>query len=72
MKSIIQQIADKNRKMESEEAKSNQAELENPSTSNNRRNFLKKTALGGIALGGFMKMSIEDTIAQTTASVSRA
>lgn len=58
--------------MESEEAKSIKAELENPSTSNNRRSFLKKTALGGIALGGFMKLSIEDTIAQTTSSVSRA
>lgn len=72
MKSILQQIADKNRKMESEEAKSIKAELESPSTSNNRRNFLKKTALGGIALGGFMKLSVEDTIAQTTSSVSRA
>lgn len=58
--------------MESEEAKSIKAELENPSTSNNRRNFLKKTALGGIALGSLMKLSIEDTIAQTTSSVSRA
>lgn len=58
--------------MESEEAKSIKAELENPSTSNNRRSFLKKTALGGIALGGLMKLSIEDTIAQTTSSVSRA
>lgn len=58
--------------MESEEAKSIKAELENPATSNNRRSFLKKTALGGIALGGLMKLSIEDTIAQTTSGVSRA
>ena len=72
MKSIIQQIADKNKKMETEEAQSSKVELENHTTSNNRRNFLKKTALGGIALGGLMKLSIEDTIAQTTAGVSRA
>jgi L-alanine-DL-glutamate epimerase-like enolase superfamily enzyme len=72
MKSILQQIANKNRQMEAEEAKTIKAELENPSTSNNRRNFLKKTALGGLALGGLMKLSIEDTIAQTTATVSRA
>ena len=72
MKSILQQIADKNRQMEREEAKSIKAEIENPSTSNNRRNFLKKAALGGIALGGLMNLSIEDTIAQTTANVSRS
>lgn len=72
MKSIIQQIAAQNKKIESAEKKAINAEIENPQTSNNRRNFLKKTALGGLALGGLMKMSVEDTIAQTTASVSRA
>ena len=72
MKSILQQIADNNRQLERDEAKSIKAELINPSTSNNRRNFLKKTALGGLALGGLMNLSIEDTIAQTTAKVSRA
>lgn len=39
---------------------------------NSRRSFLKKAALGGIALGGFMHASIEDTIAQTTSKVNRA
>jgi len=72
MKSILQQIADNNRQLERDEAKSIKAELINPSTSNNRRNFLKRTALGGLALGGLMHLSIEDTIAQTTAKVSRA
>lgn len=72
MKSIIQQIRDKNRQLENQEAKAIQAEIDNPATSNNRRNFLKKTALGGIALGGLMHLSIEDTIAQTTSQVSRA
>ena len=72
MKSILQRIAENNRHLEREEAKSIKAELINPSTSNNRRNFLKKTALGGLALGGLMNLSIEDIIAQTTAKVSRA
>ncbi|MFY9152678.1 MAG: mandelate racemase/muconate lactonizing enzyme family protein [Prolixibacteraceae bacterium] len=72
MKSIIQQIADQNKKLESQEKEAIKAEIANPATSNNRRNFLKKTALGGIALGGLMKLSIQDTIAQTTSSVSRA
>jgi L-alanine-DL-glutamate epimerase-like enolase superfamily enzyme len=36
-----------------------------------RRGFLKKTALGGMALGGLFSLSFEDTIAQTTAGVRR-
>ena len=72
MKSIIQQISDQNKERENVQKEAVKAEIENPATSNNRRNFLKKTALGGIALGGLMKMSIGDTIAQTTQTVSRA
>ena len=71
MKSILQTIAENNRKLEMEESKAAQAELNDPSTSANRRNFLKKTALGGLALTGLMSMRIEDTIAQTTAKVNR-
>lgn len=71
MKSILQTIAENNRKLEMEESRAAQAELKDPSTSANRRNFLKKTALGGLALTGLMSMRIEDTIAQTTAKVNR-
>ncbi len=46
-------------------------EADNPKTKENRRNFLKKTALGGMAMTGMMGLSIEDTIAQTTSKVSR-
>jgi hypothetical protein len=72
MKSIIKQITDKNRNQEKANAEAIKTEIANPSTSNNRRSFLKKAALGGIALGGLMKLSIEDTIAQTTSTVQRA
>lgn len=72
MKNILQQIAEKSRQKERVEADAIKAEIANPSTANDRRNFLKKAALGGIALGGMMKMSIEDTIAQTTSNVQRA
>jgi L-alanine-DL-glutamate epimerase-like enolase superfamily enzyme len=72
MKNILKHIADQNKTLEKAEADAIKAEVLNPSTSNNRRNFLKKTALGGIALGGLFKLSIEDTIAQTTSNVSRA
>lgn len=72
MKSIIQQIAAQNKERESIQKEAVLAEISNPATSNNRRNFLKKTALGGIAIGSLIGMSVEDTIAQTTQNVSRA
>lgn len=72
MKSIIQEIAAQNRELENKEAQAIQAEIESPQTGNNRRNFLKKAALGGVALGGLMHLSTEDTIARTTSKVSRA
>lgn len=62
MKSIIQQIADQNKVRENAQKEAIVAEIENPTTSNNRRNFLKKTALGGIAIGGLLGLSIEDTL----------
>lgn len=38
---------------------------------NGRRSFLKKSALGGMMLGGFMYSSIEDSLAQSTSKVNR-
>jgi len=72
MKSILQQLISKNKEEEKAYTASRQAEINNPETGTNRRNFLKKTALGGIALGGFMNLSIEDTIAHTTQNVKRS
>jgi L-alanine-DL-glutamate epimerase-like enolase superfamily enzyme len=37
-----------------------------------RRGFLKKAAMGGIALGGFMSMPVGDTIAHLAAGVQRS
>ncbi len=71
MKSILKTIAEDNRKLEMEESKAAQAELNDPATTPSRRNFLIKTALGGLALTGLMSMRIEDTIAQTTSKVNR-
>jgi len=72
MKNILQQIAEKTRKQEKAEREAIKSEITNPSTSNDRRSFLKKAALGGIALGGLMNLSIEDTIAKTTSNVQRS
>ena len=71
MKSIIKKITEENRRNEMAEAAAVQAEINNPRTSNDRRSFLKRAALGGIALGGLMHLSIEDTISQTTSKVQR-
>ncbi|MDR1257888.1 MAG: mandelate racemase/muconate lactonizing enzyme family protein [Tannerellaceae bacterium] len=50
-----------------------QATAENmPADESGRRSFLKKTALSGLALGGMMGASIEDTVAFTTQNVKRA
>ncbi|MBE0673791.1 MAG: twin-arginine translocation signal domain-containing protein, partial [Bacteroidales bacterium] len=72
MKSIIKQITEQNRKMEAAEAEAIKKEINNPATSNDRRSFLKKAAMGGIALGGLMHLSTEDTIANTTQKVNRS
>ncbi len=72
MKSIIKKITEENRKNENSEAAAIQAEINNPRTSSDRRSFLKRAAMGGIALGGLMNLSIEDTIAQTTQNVQRS
>lgn len=72
MKNILQQIVKKNKERENAAALATQAEVENPETKDNRRDFLKKTALGGITLTGLMGLSVEDTIAQTTSKVKRA
>ncbi|MEO9004904.1 MAG: mandelate racemase/muconate lactonizing enzyme family protein, partial [Ginsengibacter sp.] len=72
MKSIIKQISESNKNREKSEADAMNEEIKNPLVSNNRRNFLKKTALGGITLGGMMFMPFEDVIAQSTSKVNRS
>ncbi|WP_067032252.1 mandelate racemase/muconate lactonizing enzyme family protein [Allomuricauda sp. CP2A] len=71
MKSVLKQIIAKSKQEEKEYGLARQAEIDNPRTGDDRRNFLKKTALGGIAMTGMMGLGIEDTIAQTTSKVSR-
>lgn len=72
MKKIIEVIQEHNKHREKEEAHVIMSGQKNPATGKSRRDFLKKTALGGIALGGLMHLSLEDTIAQTTSNVSRS
>ncbi|MEO7960171.1 MAG: mandelate racemase/muconate lactonizing enzyme family protein [Ginsengibacter sp.] len=71
MKSILKQISEDNKTLEKKASSQAQAEIADPSTRDDRRHFLKKTAIGGLTLAGMMGMSIGDTLAQTTSKVSR-
>jgi L-alanine-DL-glutamate epimerase-like enolase superfamily enzyme len=72
MKTVLRQIAEKSKQKENADREAIKAEIANPGTPKDRRNFLKKAALGGIALGGMIHLSIVDTVAQTTQNVTRA
>jgi L-alanine-DL-glutamate epimerase-like enolase superfamily enzyme len=72
MKSYLQQIIKQNKERESAAAAVRQAEIDSPTTKDNRRNFLKKTALGGMTLSGLMGLTFEDSMAQTTSKVQKA
>lgn len=72
MKSILQQIIAQNQRQEKADATARQREMDDPQTKDSRRSFLKKTALGGITLGGMLSAPLEDTLAQTTSRVNRA
>lgn len=63
MKPNLKQLIENTRKQE---------EPAETCSKNGRRDFLKKAAAGGIALGGIMKLSFEDTVAMTTQEVKRA
>jgi len=70
MKSILKEIVEKTRIEERAKKAVIEAEIDNPSSPSYRRNFLKKAAFGGIAPGGLVHLSTEDTIAWTTQKVS--
>src|SRR5665647_438821 len=71
MKNILKQLTESNKELEKAEAAKAQVEINNPETKKDRREFLKKTALGGITLAGMIGLSVEDTLALTTSKVKR-
>ena len=72
MKSILQNIIRENKQREQDAATVSQAEIDSPTTQDNRRNFLKKTALGGMAMTALVGLTFEDSMAQTTSKVQKA
>ena len=72
MKSTLQKLISEHKVAERGYAQQRQAEIDNPLTGSNRRDFLKKTALGGFSLAALTGLGIEYTLAETTRSVQRA
>lgn len=72
MKNTLQDIIKKTKATEKQYAAERLAEMNSINTKANRRDFLKKTALGGMSLTALMGLSIEDTMAETTKNVRRA
>ncbi len=71
MKSILQRMVQKDRQLARKNAAAIHEEMKHPATPDNRRVFLKKTVMGGMALTGLMGLPIEDTIAHSTSKVQR-
>lgn len=71
MKSVLQEIITKQQDQEKAQALARKEEIRSEKTNDKRRDFLKKTALGGISLGALMFSSIEDTVAESTSKVNR-
>src|SRR4051812_7320213 len=71
MKSILNQLTEYSRQQEQATNEVAKIESVDPTTTDGRRKFIKKVALGGITLAGMINLSIEDTVAQTTSKVPR-
>lgn len=71
MKNTLKELISNNETREKAYAASRQAEIDSPRTGEYRRDFLKKTALGGIGLTSLMGYSFEDKVAETTSKVNR-
>jgi len=71
MKNSLKQIAIENKAREKAGSVAAETEINRSSTKDDRRLFLKKTALGGVALAGLMSLPVEDIVARTTAKIPR-
>ena len=71
MKSVLQNIIAETKETEKNYALQRKQETESPSTRSDRRDFLKKTALGGLSISALMGLGMEDTMAETTSKVNK-
>lgn len=71
MKNIIKNLRDNFNPSDENNAAGN-AESTRQKHNDSRRNFIKKAAMGGIAIGGFINVPVEETLAHLTSKVNRA
>ncbi|MDA0194397.1 MAG: mandelate racemase/muconate lactonizing enzyme family protein [Bacteroidetes bacterium] len=71
MKNILKELT-KNKQEENFTTQPPPKEPIGPAPKQGRRDFFKKTALGGMSLAGMMSLSVEDSIAETTSKVQRS
>ncbi len=71
MKNIIKDLRDNFNPSDENNAAGN-AESTRLKHNDSRRNFIKKAAMGGIAIGGFINVPVEETLAHLTSKVNRA
>jgi len=72
MKNVLKELINQQKREEASYKSSLQREMDHRATTPDRRNFLKMTALGGMALSSFQGYSFEDKVAATTSKVKRA
>jgi len=73
MKNILKQIRSENSRHEKQALGASQTVMnETRNSGGTRRDLLKRSALGGIALSSLMGVSVEETIAHTTSKVNRS
>ena len=72
MKNTLKSIISDQKTQERQYTIKRQAEIDHIDTKANRRDFLKKTALGGMSLTALMGLSFEDSMAQTTSKVQKS
>ena len=72
MKTILKNIRSENSRHEKQTLDASQTVMnETRNSGGTRRELLKRSALGGIALSSIMGVSVEETIAHTTSKVNR-
>lgn len=72
MKNILKSLLLENKQLETlENVKITQKEVNEPPR-DNRRDFLKKSALGGLSLAGLSHLSFEDSMAEMTSKVNKS
>lgn len=72
MKNILKSLLLENKQLETlENVKNTQKEVNDP-LRDNRRDFLKKSALGGLSLAGLSHLSFEDSMAEMTSKVNKS